>query len=76
MKTGRSFDAHTYVGNFFPNMNYIKNSYSTRLTDDSLQSCVKIIPYSPHVLADALNLDARAEITLSLIALTNLKCDT
>ena len=32
----------TYVrGQLFPNMNYIKNRYRARLTDDSLQSCVE-----------------------------------
>ncbi|XP_076805287.1 general transcription factor II-I repeat domain-containing protein 2B-like [Clavelina lepadiformis] len=42
----------TYVcEQLFSNMNYIKNRYRTRLTDDSLQSCVKMkmTSYSPHV---------------------------
>ena len=54
----RFLDLYTvrmYVGNFFPHMNYIKNRCRTRLTDDSLQSCVKMAVYTPHVRADALN---------------------
>ena len=42
----------TYVcEQLFSNMNYIKNRYRTRLTDDSLQSCVKVkvSSYSPNV---------------------------
>ena len=33
----------------FPNMNYSKNRYRTHLTDDSLQSWVKMIAYRPHM---------------------------
>ena len=42
----------TYVcEQLFSNMNYIKNRYRSRLTDDSLQSCVKVkvSSYSPNV---------------------------
>ena len=42
----------TYVcEQLFSNMNYIKNRYRTRLTDNSLQSCVKVKVsfYSPNV---------------------------
>ena len=51
-------------------MHYIKSRYRARLTDDSLQSCVKMTAYCSHVRADGLNGDARAKITLNLIALT------
>ncbi|KAJ7338611.1 hypothetical protein JRQ81_012513 [Phrynocephalus forsythii] len=42
----------TYVcEQVFSNMNYIKNKYRSRLTDDSLQACVKmkVTSYSPDV---------------------------
>ncbi|KAF4071178.1 hypothetical protein AMELA_G00282000 [Ameiurus melas] len=42
----------TYVcKQVFSNMNFIKNKHHTRLTDDSLQSCVKmkVTAYSPDV---------------------------
>ena len=47
----RSLDPHYVCEQLFSNMNYIKNRYRKRLTDDSLQSCVKVkvSSYSPNV---------------------------
>ena len=70
LKTCQSSDPHNVCGQLFQNINYIKNRNHTRLTDDSLQSCMKMTAYSSHVRIDALNWDARAKITLSLIAFT------